>query len=157
MTTKITQVDHLVVHCAATPPSMDIGAKEIDLWHRQRGWNGIGYHFVIRRNGVVEAGRATDIVGSHAVGFNLRSLSFCLIGGVDKAGAEGKPAANFTSEQLASLRDLLTAWLKVWPKAEVVGHRELPSRHARLKACPSFDVKQWVADGMPTDPTKLKP
>ena len=64
-------IRYLVVHCAATPPEMDIGAKEIDLWHRQRGWSGIGYHFVIRRDGRVEAGRPLDRPGAHAQGFNL--------------------------------------------------------------------------------------
>jgi N-acetylmuramoyl-L-alanine amidase len=42
---------YLVVHCSATQPKSDIGAKEIRQWHREKGWIDIGYHFVIRRDG----------------------------------------------------------------------------------------------------------
>ena len=41
------QTKYIVIHCSATKPSMDIGAKEIDRWHRERGWLKIGYGKVI--------------------------------------------------------------------------------------------------------------
>ena len=40
------ETKHIVIHCSATKPTMDIGAYEIDRWHRERGWLEIGYHFV---------------------------------------------------------------------------------------------------------------
>ena len=49
--------EYIMIHCAATRADMDIGAADIDRWHRQRGWRKIGYHYVIRRNGEVETGR----------------------------------------------------------------------------------------------------
>ena len=49
---KNLKINLLIVHCAATTPSMDIGASEIDSWHRAKGWKKIGYHLVIRRNGI---------------------------------------------------------------------------------------------------------
>ncbi len=146
------RVGYIVVHCAATPPSMDIGAKEIDRWHRERGMSRIGYHYVIRRSGELETGRSLKDVGAHAVGFNLVSVGICLVGGVgekDKTGALGRPEANFTPAQLHTLADQVR-WLKgVYPKAQVLGHRDLPSAHAKLKACPSFDVRAWVDADMP--------
>ena len=51
--------DTIVIHCAATRPHMDVGAKEIREWHKERGFEDIGYHYVIRRTGVVEIGRAS--------------------------------------------------------------------------------------------------
>lgn len=45
------KIKKIIVHCAATPPSMDVGAAQIDAWHKERGWKGIGYHFVITRGG----------------------------------------------------------------------------------------------------------
>lgn len=49
------------IHCAATPPGMDIGADELRRWHVEgNGWSDIGYHYVIRRNGAVEFGRDRD-------------------------------------------------------------------------------------------------
>lgn len=147
------RVGYIVVHCAATPPSMDIGAAEIDRWHRQRGMSRIGYHFVIRRDGTLETGRPLSEVGAHAVGFNLVSVGICLVGGVgekDKSGALGPPEANYTEAQLMQLADLIRDLSdRYFPKAKVLGHRDLPSAHARLKACPSFDVRAWLDAGMP--------
>jgi N-acetylmuramoyl-L-alanine amidase len=37
-------INKIVIHCADTFADMDIGAKEIDQWHRQRGWSEIDYH-----------------------------------------------------------------------------------------------------------------
>ena len=50
--------------------SHDVSAKEIDRWHKERGWEGIGYHFVIRKDGTVEEGRDIDKIGAHAIGRN---------------------------------------------------------------------------------------
>jgi len=66
-------VDTLIIHCAATPPSMDIGAKEIDRWHKEQGWSEIGYHFVIRRDGTIEKGRPLRISGT-TFGGTIRGL-----------------------------------------------------------------------------------
>ena len=52
--------DYFIIHCSATKPSMDIGFEEINRWHKERGWLQCGYHFIIRRNGVIEDGRTTD-------------------------------------------------------------------------------------------------
>lgn len=53
-------IDTIIVHCSATKPSMDIGVEAIRQWHMNKGWSDIGYHYVIRRNGVVELGRDLD-------------------------------------------------------------------------------------------------
>jgi N-acetyl-anhydromuramyl-L-alanine amidase AmpD len=54
------KTDYLIIHCAATKPSMDIGVNEIRKWHLDRGWRDVGYHYMIRRNGEVELGRRVD-------------------------------------------------------------------------------------------------
>lgn len=143
----IRSVDYLVVHCSATPPSMDIGATEIRRWHRERGWFDIGYHVIVRRDGSTENGRPLDRPGAHARGFNHLSLGICLVGGVqeaDKKTAEN----NFTTEQFAVLRTLLNDLRNEYPKALVVGHRDLPNVR---KACPSFDVIEWYYGTRRTD------
>ena len=58
---------HAVIHHTA---SHDVSASEIDRWHKARGWDGIGYHFVIRENGEVEKGRSLEKKGAHAKGRN---------------------------------------------------------------------------------------
>ncbi len=127
----------LVVHCSATKPDLDIGTYEIRQWHLAQGWEDIGYHYVIRRSGVIEVGRMERLIGSHAEGHNSDSVAVCLVGGV---GASGVPEANYTAGQLASLRKLLTDLTQRYPKVTVQGHRDYP---AVAKACPSFDAGYW--------------
>lgn len=134
------QIRQLIIHCAATPPSSDIGRKEIDRWHRQRGFLCIGYHYVIRRDGSIEVGRHEDEAGAHAEGHNRYSIGVCLVGGV---AADAKtPEDNFTPDQNAALLVLLRGLKRRYPGAEVLGHRDLPNVK---KACPSFDVKHWLS------------
>lgn len=133
------RTDFVVVHCSATPPSMDIGRDEIDDWHRQRGWAGIGYHYVIRRNGDVEIGRPVNMMGSHVRGYNAESVAVCWVGGVD---ADGVPEDNRTEMQKLSLRAIVAMLMATYPEATLRGHRDFPGV---LKACPSFDVEEWWA------------
>lgn len=131
-------VKFLVVHCSASPGTLNVGAREIDRWHRDRGFLKIGYHYVIRLDGTVEEGRKLTERGAHAENFNHCSLGICLVGGVD---AKGKAKDTFTQAQKIALRSLLYQ-LKAgeYREAAVLGHRDLPDVQ---KSCPSFDVKTW--------------
>jgi N-acetyl-anhydromuramyl-L-alanine amidase AmpD len=128
----------IIIHCSATPPGMDIGVKEIRGWHvTSNGWDDVGYHYVIRRDGVVETGRPLDRAGAHTAGHNTDSVGVCLVGGVE---ADRKtPEANYTAAQWSTLETLVRKLLIRFPSASVHGHREF----AR-KACPSFDVREWA-------------
>ena len=136
----------IVIHCAATKPSMDIGKKEINLWHRQRGFFNIpsglsiGYHFVIRRDGTVEQGRPIDQPGAHAKGHNSHSIGICLVGGIS---AEGKPEANYTPVQWGSLIELVIKLAKTYHISldHIIGHNEVAA-----KDCPCFSVREWIED-----------
>lgn len=119
---------------------MDIGAKEIGAWHRERGFNEIGYHFVIRRDGSRETGRNINAVGAHVVGYNHKSVGICLVGGVSRDSKT--PENNFTKEQWATLNITLHELHEEFPRAVIVGHRDLDAG----KACPSFSVSEYVDD-----------
>ena len=119
---------------------MDIGAADIDRWHRAKGWFGIGYHFVIRRRGKLEMGRPVERRGAHARGHNRNSIGVCLIGGVDEENE--KPEDNFTNHQLIVLEATVRLLLQQYPGAAVLGHRDIPGV---AKACPSFDVAEWAS------------
>ena len=134
-------VKYLVVHCSATPPNMAVDAKMIDRWHRQQGWRCIGYHYVIKRDGEVQKGRPENEAGAHAIQVNDCSIGICLVGGV--AADKVTPEDNFTGAQYKALRRLLLELLGKYPKAMIIGHRDVEKR----KACPSFDVKSWWRDG----------
>jgi N-acetylmuramoyl-L-alanine amidase len=123
-------INSLIVHCSATPPSMDIGAKEIKKWHVDGNkWSDIGYHYVIRRSGMIEPGRPISKPGAHAKGYNGDSIGVCLVGGVDSLG---QSEFNYTFNQMAALRTVIEAW----KGKQVFGHRDLDSS----KDCPCFDV-----------------
>lgn len=132
-------VKFIAIHCSATQAKQDIGAQEIDRMHRLRGFNSIGYHFVIRRDGRVEAGRPLTQRGAHVEDFNHCSIGICLVGGVD---SKLKPEANFTPNQLGALVALLTDLGSDFPLAVIQGHRDFPNV---AKACPSFNVKHFLA------------
>lgn len=141
-------INMIVNHCSATPPDMDIGAEEIDRWHRQRGWSGIGYHKVVRLDGTIELGRDLDDdgdvdehIGAHAFGFNRHSLGIVYIGGVDE---DGKPKDTRTDAQRLVLLNENAAWARQYrvPVDSIKGHYELDSG----KACPSFDMDVFRAD-----------
>ena len=120
----------IVIHCSAVGPDQQSSAAQIDTWHRQRGFHlGIGYHYVIRRNGEIEPGRPEYMVGAHCKNHNKYSIGVCYEGGID---ARGQPADTRTLEQKASMRKLLTELHSRYPRAVIVGHHDLNPQ----KACP---------------------
>ncbi len=135
------QIKQIAIHCSATPEGVDFSADDIRGWHLQRGWSDIGYHFVIRLNGDIEEGRPIEKTGAHVKGYNSQSIGICLVGGLDD---NQQPKATFTDNQLIALEGLLTGLSAFCPNAEILGHRDFPNVH---KACPSFDVRHWLATG----------
>ncbi len=132
------EISLIIIHCSATPPTMDIGADEIRKWHTAKGWSDIGYHHVMRRNGVIEAGRPEERAGAHVKGFNANSIGVCMIGGVD---AEGNPESNFTAAQWASLEPFIHDLSERYPDARITGHNDPEFKSG--KACPCFNVTEW--------------
>lgn len=139
---------HIVVHCSATHPDTDIGAAEIRelhagpktsriVWNGQtilcKGWDDIGYHFVVRRSGETEIGRDQDVQGAHVLGWNACSVGICLVGG-------GNGTFDYTRYQMDALKSLVNNLKCYWPDAVVLGHRDFL---AGGKSCPNFDVKAW--------------
>lgn len=114
----------IVIHHAGFPDGdKDSSAEEIHKFHQQvNGWAGIGYHYVIRKDGRIEQGRRPQMVGAHALHHNKNSVGICVAGNFNVA----KP--NY--KQLDSLK-LLTAWLcqryKLNPMKDgvIVGHKNL--------------------------------
>ena len=129
---------YIVIHCAATPPDMVVTAEMVDRWHKSNGWAGIGYHYLIRRDGMIEPGRPLQEQGAHVSGHNHDSVGVCLAGGVDR---NKKPEINFTRDQWSSLKRLVKELTVKYPHASVVGHRDFNPG----KACPCFDVETWYA------------
>lgn len=133
------KINLIIIHCSATRASQDIGAAEIDVMHKERGFASIGYHFVIRRDGTVERGRPISAVGAHAQGQNAHSIGVCMVGGVEQVKGKLVARDNFTPEQWVELERLIRELHSQYPQARIAGHREFAN-----KECPSFSVKDWV-------------
>lgn len=133
------EIEEIILHCTATKPDQNITAAVIDRWHRKRGWkNGIGYHFVVLRNGVVEQGRPLDLGRAHCKGRNSRSIGIAYCGGINAAG---KPENNLTAAQDIAIRNLVLVLRAMYGTLELHGHNEYSS-----KACPSFNVQEVYQD-----------
>lgn len=116
----------VVVHCSATPDNSKAKytAADIDAWHRARNFtNGIGYHRVIRRDGMIEVGRPLNMVGAHTKGYNSKSLGICYIGTKEP-----------TLEQIRSILALYREFKIHWSNWH--GHYELDNG----KTCPGFSM-----------------
>lgn len=128
------KIDKIILHCAATKEGQHFTVEDIDCWHKQRGFNKIGYHFVIYLDGSVHKGRDIAEIGAHCLGQNANSIGICYIGGLD---ANGKPKDTRTDAQKAALSCLVEALLKQYPSVTIHGHNEFAN-----KVCPCFDVKK---------------
>ena len=131
----------IVIHCSAVRPDQLSSAAQIDTWHRKdRHYKfGIGYHYVIRRNGDIEPGRPEWLIGAHCLNHNKYSIGVCYEGGLN---ARGQPEDTRTAEQKAAMLRLLQQLHQRYPRAVIVGHRDLT--HDR--DCPCFDAaREYVA------------
>ncbi|MEG0559997.1 MAG: N-acetylmuramoyl-L-alanine amidase [Muribaculaceae bacterium] len=127
------KIDKIIVHCSATPEGRNVTTADIKQWHIERGFNDIGYHYVIYLDGSVHRGRAESIVGAHCSGQNATSIGVCYVGGVAKDGKTAKDTR--TATQKAALVELLESLVVRYPNATIHGHREYAA-----KACPCFDA-----------------
>lgn len=132
----------IVVHCSANRAGSALRLADIDRYHRSLGWKGCGYHYVIPTDGTLEEGRPEAEMGAHCRHHNRHSIGICYIGGLS---ADGTPADTRTEAQRATLRRLLMSLHRRFPRALIVGHRDLDP----LKACPCFDAAKEYADLQP--------
>ena len=140
-------VNKIVIHCSATPEGRNVSAATIDGWHRKRGFNQIGYHYVIALDGKIEAGRPVNVMGAHvAGGGNRASIGIAYIGGVD---ANLKAKDTRTEAQKLALIKIIKILKNIYPDASIHGHRDYSKdkdgdgveAHEYMKACPCFDAE----------------
>lgn len=125
---KRNRTDYIVIHTAAWPG--DPSAEEIRRMHMsERGFDDIGYHYVIRKHGRIEAGRPEAQIGAHcrSMEMNYKSIGICLSGDHD--------TEDMTVDQLQSLASLVNQLRRAYddiPIENVIGHRETGAN----KTCP---------------------
>lgn len=127
----------VVLHCSATPDYVStdelfdyFGADEIDKWHKQRGFDKIGYHLVIRRSGACEYGRALTPPkvekGAHCKEANRYSIGICYIGTKIPTTAQIKTLKKLYKVILERYNIKIDQWY---------GHKQFSKTQ-----CPGFDI-----------------
>lgn len=106
------EVKYIIIHCSATRENRDFTVEDLLRCHRQRKFRTIGYHFYIRRSGIITQHRKLKEVGAHCRPWNRCSIGICYEGGLD---AEGHPADTRTQEQCEQLLLLLMKLRKLFP------------------------------------------
>ena len=131
-------IKEIIIHCSDTPEWRDDRAANIRRWHKARGFDDIGYHYIIDLDGTIEPGREIEKAGAHAQGHNTNSIGICYIGGAD---SNMKPKDTRTDAQKSSLLLLLKYLRSKYPAARIIGHRDVSA-----KPCPCFDAKTEYKD-----------
>jgi len=126
-------ISHIVIHHSASPRSTT--ARQIALWHAERGWSRTGYHLVIEESGELILGRPIDTVGAHVKGHNSHSIGICL------TGNNCEPTQRWNGDQLETLDRTLSVLTVLFPDAIVLGHRDLPGTATE---CPGLDVRELL-------------
>lgn len=138
------KINELIWHCTATPEGREVTVKEIDRWHKERGWSGIGYHKVVHLDGQVTAGRPESQVGAHVANRNANTIGYVYVGGVD-ANDPKRAKDTRTAAQKRTMLRLTKEAIERYGLTKVSGHRDYAQ-----KACPCFDARSEYAHLLPT-------
>ena len=145
------RLKYLVIHCTATPEGRDVTSDEIRRWHTDpvskggRGWKQVGYTDLIHLDGTVERlvenNEDSNVdpwaITNGAKGYNTVSRHSVYAGGLDSDGKTPKDTR--TREQHESMTGYVRRFHESFPDVRIVGHNEIAA-----KACPSFDVQEWL-------------
>lgn len=145
------KLKYLVIHCTATPVGREVSAADIRQWHTSappagRGWKQVGYTDLFHLDGTVERLTSNNEdcnvdnweITNGVAGYNRVSRHIVYAGGVD---ADNLKLARDTRtpEQLEAMKRYVLDFHRKHPTVKIVGHNQLSA-----KACPSFDVPQWL-------------
>jgi hypothetical protein len=124
------------------PVDIDQDAGAINDYHRSKGWSGIGYHAVVRKDGAIEFGRPLTKQGAHVRGLNHCSLGIAFSGHGDLSPLT---PSQWTAGLALTLR--LVREYGIEPR-NVIGHREayrIPGVPDTGKSCPGVRVSMHKA------------
>ena len=121
----------IVIHHTGNPYDDDLSAKTLHASHRAQGWAGIGYHFVLRKDGSIEIGRPDWSIGAHAYGFNSESIGIHVCGNFDQV----EPTEAQLNALPMLIADVCAAYGLIAANTVVVGHRDLMAT-----ACPGNNL-----------------
>lgn len=134
------QPEYIVVHHTGgsdNNPLADTShhtATMVEDWHLKKGWDGIGYHYFIEKNGDVWKGRPEHRNGAHCKAVNTKSIGVCLAGNFDFT----KP----TKQQEKALTKLL---IDIKGRHNILINKIVPHRHFDKKTCYGIKLpNEWA-------------
>lgn len=125
--------NQIIIHYTETQEYQDFDIYDVREWHKQRGFSEVGYHFLIKIDGIVEIGRDMDLIGAHCYGQNSDSVGICYVGG---KCTDGTLADTRTPEQMKSIQTVIDYVRAVYGHLPVFGHNDYSD-----KVCPGYDAK----------------
>jgi len=132
-------IEKVTVHCSVTKNGVRCETETIRKWHKDRGFDDIGYHGVIQPDGEFSVGRDLHTVGAHVKGANTGNLGVCFAG-TDKFTWRAFRAFAYWFEGIRCLYDL--------GYHDIYCHYEFDSAKKQSKSCPnirSADLVLWMA------------
>lgn len=130
----------IVIHHTAN----NKGVKQIEKEHIEQGYSGIGYHFIISKDGLIYIGRPLEVKGGHVEGFNSGRIGITLIGNFENEIP--------TAEQLTSMRNLTNVLKDLYgiSNSSIVGHRDFNGQMATtITVCPGKNLYQYIRQYWP--------
>ena len=136
---SLTQVEYLAIHHTAAPDTQT--PEDIANFHIQsNGWGGIGYHFLIAKDGTVYYVGDISCARANVANLNEQVIGICLMGNFTQgripSDAQLDSAHKLCEFFITNYPDLpnVTGWDKV------KGHKELPGQST---ACPGDNWLDW--------------
>ena len=141
-------ITEIVAHWTGSYTNQNWGSEIIHDIHNQRGFSGIGYHYIIHRDGRLQRGRPINLQGAHAkaYGHNRYSIGVSMVGGYNCSSGTPNPdrfisADSLTPASLATFEMVMAAFYEVWPSGQAWGHNDITDLG---KVDPGFDVQEYV-------------
>ena len=138
------RIERIFIHCTAG--NQEATVEDLTREFKQRGFKNPGYHYAVLPSGRIEQMLPEEEVSNGVQGYNSTSINVAYIGGID---GNGKAVDNRTEEQKKSLVSLLKSLRERYPKAKIMGHRDIsPDKNGNgiidpwegIKECPCFDA-----------------
>lgn len=140
----------IVLHHSAS--ALNTTYQDIQQWHLNKGWAGLGYHYVIYPDGNIYRGRPEQAVGAHAYQdekheANSDGMGICLIGNFET----GQP----TEAQMNGVVCLINDIRSRYPAIPVLGHKDVMATSCPGKNFPWADLNKRLKGGAVVEDWKL--
>lgn len=140
---RLRKPKYLVFHHSASKVA---APQDVNRWHKARGWSGIGYHYLVRKDGSIHRGRPENKLGAHVRGHNSDTIGIC---------AEGDFTRETMSDaQIAALQELRADIHRRYPGIKDLRHSDLNPTSCPGNRYPWRQVTQGKTAPLPKPPTR---